>query len=144
MSQMQGMQDPRARMAGMSMSSYSPQEGTAPAGSLEAAFGKLGNMGDARARMAGMSMGGAMPQGGLLQGGSAQTGGFDPRAMGGVQQYQSYVNPGMGQPYTPQSPFVQPEWVSKPAETPAAKPVDPGEAERLRQQEEAAAMAWRP
>lgn len=133
MNQMQGMKDPRGAMAGMNMSSYMPQEGSAPAGSLEAAFGGLGNMGDPRARMAGMSMAGMAPQ-------SGQTGGFDPRAS---QQYPSFLNPGMGQPYTPQSPFVQPEWVTKPAAAAPAPAVSPVDAEKQRQQEEAAAMARR-
>ena len=61
-------------------------------------------------------------------------------------QYQSFTNPGAGQQYTPQNPFVQPEWVSKPqpvAAAPVAKPVDPGEAERIRREEEAASMQRR-
>lgn len=69
-------------------------------------------------------------QGGLLGSGKANS-------------YPSYSNPGMGQPYTPQSPFVQPEWVTKPAAAAPAPAVSPVDAEKQRQQEEAAAMARR-
>lgn len=69
-------------------------------------------------------------QGGLLGSGKANS-------------YPSYSNPGMGQAYAPQAPFVQPEWVTKPQAAAPAPAVSPVDAERLRQQEEAAAMARR-